>query len=50
MGIKGPVKIVVIVVVCILATIETAFYIKVGLRWWNGEAKQRGEKPAEKAA
>lgn len=37
LGIKGPVKVVVIVVVCVLGTVETVFWIKVGWRWWMGE-------------
>lgn len=31
-------KVVVIAVVCVLGTIETVFWIKVGWRWWNGES------------
>lgn len=38
LGLKGPVKVVVIAVVCVLGTIETIFWVKVGWRWWNGES------------
>lgn len=38
LGLKGPVKVVVIAVICVLGTIETIFWVKVGLRWWNGES------------
>lgn len=42
LGLKGPVKIVVIAVISVLGTIETVFWVKVGWRWWKGES-QGGE-------
>lgn len=38
LGATRTVKIVVIVVVSILGTMETIFYAKLGWRWWKGES------------
>lgn len=29
----------VIAVICVLGTVETVFWIKVGWRWWKGESQ-----------
>lgn len=42
LGLKGPVKIVVVAVICVLSTVETIFWCKVAWRWWNGEGEGEG--------
>lgn len=49
LGLKGPVKVVVITVICILSTIETAFWVKVGWRWWNGESEDQEDAEEEES-